>query len=292
MAWTSTSPVSIGNATKKSDYDAVWDNIQYLDKVLNAPKDTVLLFGDSAAPTGWTRDLGWADGSVLVVNADPDAVSLSSGGSVDPTAHAHASGVTFGADDAHVHPIGTVAITDNASHTHDLSSAFLNSESSHTHDFNHVHGNFYISDYTSQDWNPFEVYHATQHRVTYGNPATQTMQTYDASGSLITMPGSNDGYLGAAITNGAWGLGRELAARVDSIKSRTTGETDLDSPITTGSGSSHTHGTSETTGAASASHGHSVSGNSAAGSHVHVTTGNSGTNTAIKYQEVIAASKD
>ena len=30
MAWTGTNPSTIGNPTKKSDYDKMWDNLLYL----------------------------------------------------------------------------------------------------------------------------------------------------------------------------------------------------------------------------------------------------------------------
>jgi hypothetical protein len=39
MAWTATNPVTIGNATKKSDYDALWDNADYLMSAFDSAGD-------------------------------------------------------------------------------------------------------------------------------------------------------------------------------------------------------------------------------------------------------------
>jgi len=56
MAWGSnTNPVAIGAATRKVDYDDLWDKLQYVkDSVI--PATTKMLFGQSSAPTGWTLD--------------------------------------------------------------------------------------------------------------------------------------------------------------------------------------------------------------------------------------------
>ncbi len=39
MAWTAANPVTIGNATKKSDFDKVWDNADYLMSAFDAAGD-------------------------------------------------------------------------------------------------------------------------------------------------------------------------------------------------------------------------------------------------------------
>lgn len=77
MAWTATNPVSIGGDTKKSDWDALWDNCDFC----YVPPATVEFFGQSSAPTGWTKKTDWTDNSMLVYTTG----SIGSGGSDDPT---------------------------------------------------------------------------------------------------------------------------------------------------------------------------------------------------------------
>lgn len=62
MAWTATNPVSVGNPTKKKDYDKLWDNVDYI-KTSVMSSGTVLLFAQNAPPTGWTRKTGWNPGA-------------------------------------------------------------------------------------------------------------------------------------------------------------------------------------------------------------------------------------
>jgi len=86
MAWGSnTNPVAIGAATRKVDYDDLWDKLQYVkDSVI--PATTKMLFGQSSAPTGWTKDTGtWTDNSMIVFTTG----SISSGGSDSPVSHSH-----------------------------------------------------------------------------------------------------------------------------------------------------------------------------------------------------------
>ena len=88
MSWGSNSnPVAVGDTTKKAHYDDVWDKLQYIkDSVI--PAATKMLFGQSSAPTGWTKDTAtWTDDSMIVFTTG----SISSGGSGSPSAaHSHA----------------------------------------------------------------------------------------------------------------------------------------------------------------------------------------------------------
>lgn len=87
MAWGgNTNPVAIGAATRKVDYDDLWDKLQYVkDSVI--PATTKMLFGQSTAPTGWTKDTStWTNDSMIVFTTG----SISSGGTDSPsTAHNH-----------------------------------------------------------------------------------------------------------------------------------------------------------------------------------------------------------
>jgi hypothetical protein len=52
MAWTGSNPVTIGNATKKSDYDALWDNAAYLKAIDDARYYLGSLTRDLTASSG------------------------------------------------------------------------------------------------------------------------------------------------------------------------------------------------------------------------------------------------
>jgi len=87
MAWGSnTNPVSVGDATKKVHYDNMWDKLQYIkDSVI--PAATKMLFGQSSAPSGWTKDTAtWTTDSMIIFTTG----SIGSGGSDSPSsAHGH-----------------------------------------------------------------------------------------------------------------------------------------------------------------------------------------------------------
>lgn len=98
MAWGSnTNPVEIGAATRKVDYDDLWDKLQYVkDSVM--PAATKMLFGQSSAPTGWTKDTStWTDKSMIVFTTG----SIGSGGTDDPTAQAATYTLASGGSSGH-----------------------------------------------------------------------------------------------------------------------------------------------------------------------------------------------
>ena len=65
------------------------------------PSTTVMLFGQSAAPTGWTKKTDWTDLSMLVYTTG----NIAQGGAVDAKA-------------AHQHAAFTLAIAEMPSHNH------------------------------------------------------------------------------------------------------------------------------------------------------------------------------
>lgn len=86
MAWGSnTNLVNVGDATKKVHYDNLWDKLQYIkDSVI--PAATKMLFGQSAAPSGWTKDTAtWTTDSMIVFTTG----AIGSGGSVAAQSHIH-----------------------------------------------------------------------------------------------------------------------------------------------------------------------------------------------------------
>lgn len=105
MGWTATNPTSIGGDTKKSDWDALWDNCDFC-YVASA---TVEFFGQSSAPTGWTKKTDWTDNSMLVYTTG----SIGSGGSDDPTS-TWTTAIAILNESSHTHSI--------QAHDHDLAS--------------------------------------------------------------------------------------------------------------------------------------------------------------------------
>jgi hypothetical protein len=107
MAWTTGNPVSVGNPTKKKDYDKLWDNVQHI-KTNVMSSGTVMLFGQNAPPTGWTRQTAWNPGAGYT-NIVYSTGQCTTGGAKAPTtdivhtiaAHNHmwySSGAAGGAD--------------------------------------------------------------------------------------------------------------------------------------------------------------------------------------------------
>ena len=95
MAYDPVNPVAIGDATKKSHYDTVFDNTVYNHDNLTAPATTVMLFGQNSPPAGWTRKGDWQDNAMLCYAS---AGNIGSGGGVNPqSTHSH-SLVTSGTE--------------------------------------------------------------------------------------------------------------------------------------------------------------------------------------------------
>lgn len=66
------------------------------------PAGTIMLFGQSSAPTGWTRKADWADNAMLCYAASGD---IASGGAVNPqTAHTHTGPSHTHTGPSHTHP--------------------------------------------------------------------------------------------------------------------------------------------------------------------------------------------
>ena len=84
MAWTTDNPVSVGNPTKKKDFDKLWDNAVYLrTNVISS--GTVMLFAQNAPPTGWTRKTGWTPGAGGYTNIVYSSGAHSTGGATPAT---------------------------------------------------------------------------------------------------------------------------------------------------------------------------------------------------------------
>jgi hypothetical protein len=84
MAWTATNPVSVGNPTKKKDYDKLWDNCDYI-KTNVMSSGSVMLFAQAAPPTGWTRVTTWTPGAGKFTNIVYTTGACSTGGAGSPT---------------------------------------------------------------------------------------------------------------------------------------------------------------------------------------------------------------
>lgn len=115
--WITTDPVAIGDPTKKAQYDIAWNNVSN-----NAiPATTIMLFGQSSAPTGWTKKTDWTDNSMLVYTTG----SISAGGTDNPTA-TWTTAISFDNESAHTHDMGD--------HTHTLPAGDVRESGSTTSD--------------------------------------------------------------------------------------------------------------------------------------------------------------
>jgi hypothetical protein len=66
------------------------------------PSGTICVFGNTSAPTGWTKKTDWEDKAALTINSDADGTALDSGGDMPlQNGHAHQEGTL--ANSAHNH---------------------------------------------------------------------------------------------------------------------------------------------------------------------------------------------
>lgn len=82
-----------------------------VNKYLEIEQNTIMLFGQQSAPTGWTKLTNWMDTAMICINSDADGTSLASGGTYSPqTPHNHgisgSSGYT-GSAGAHTPGVST-----------------------------------------------------------------------------------------------------------------------------------------------------------------------------------------
>jgi hypothetical protein len=80
------------------------DDIARLDTVRSMiPAGSIMLFGNAAAPTGWTRKADWADNAMLCYAAAGNPVA---GGAVNPqSAHSHVAPSHVHSGPSHVHSV-------------------------------------------------------------------------------------------------------------------------------------------------------------------------------------------
>jgi hypothetical protein len=121
MAWTATNPVSLGAATKKTQYDTLWDNASYLYDFINAR--SLFLF-EAAAPTGWSIISGCTDGLVGILGGS-NAYNVAGGtklaGTWTQPTHTHTGY-------SHVHSTADHTLTDGElpEHTHSVTTFLAN----------------------------------------------------------------------------------------------------------------------------------------------------------------------
>ncbi len=110
-----------------------------VNKYLEIPQNTIMLFGQPSAPTGWTKITTWQDTAMLCINSDIDGTSLASGGTYSPqTPHDHSisGGSSTGSAGAHSHGLSTGTVhsyTGGSSYTIKSFVTGLASVGDHTH---------------------------------------------------------------------------------------------------------------------------------------------------------------
>lgn len=100
--------VGHGHPTKADVANRAW-NVEHAEdgthKILPGKSGIIMLFGQSAAPTGWTRKADWQNNAMLCYAATG---AIGNGGAVNPQSiHAHGLGTLAGPN--HAHGLGTLA---------------------------------------------------------------------------------------------------------------------------------------------------------------------------------------
>jgi hypothetical protein len=77
-----------------------------VNKYLEIPAGTIMLFGQASSPTGWTKITTWQDTAMICINSDANGTTLASGGIYSPqTPHDHTTSGSSntGSGGAHTH---------------------------------------------------------------------------------------------------------------------------------------------------------------------------------------------
>jgi hypothetical protein len=98
--------------------DVVADLTTHLASDYHFPAATIMIFGQSSAPTGWTRKADWTNNAMLCYAASG---SIASGGSANPqSSHSHTSLSHTHSVSAHTHTVAsqTLSTSQIPSHSH------------------------------------------------------------------------------------------------------------------------------------------------------------------------------
>ena len=82
MVWTNTNPISVGDATKKNDWDKLWNNADFNYTLLNDGTHTIhgILLGNSTNPINATT--GMSNGQLLVGQTTADPIPRTMSGDI------------------------------------------------------------------------------------------------------------------------------------------------------------------------------------------------------------------
>ena len=280
MGWTTVNPVQAGETTDRSQYDALWENVQFLANNgnftrLNAKSDTNMVFGDATAPFGWIREGSWQDGAMLVYASAGD---LASGGSYDPRAgHRHPSSLTAGnADGGHTHD--APATSGEGDGIHDAASVTI-ANATHEHEAAHFHGMAH-SFATLAD-------HIHRWYDTRSGSDDLMIDSYDCSwGEWCDLVQEKDPSIHGMRVGTGWTLHRD--AYTTGRKRDTGFSAGLGGVLAVGGVGLHNH--TLTSGGITDDHTHTVNGTSVSeSSHNHSVIGTSGLSVVPSYQEIIVA---
>jgi len=302
------------------------------------PSGTVLLFRQTAAPTGWTKITTENDAALRVVSGTVGtggtvnfSTAFSATNTVDGTtlstnqipAHNHTYSSTSGNTSVdHTHTVSGTSGTTSVDHSHTYSATTGNNNVGHTHTFTSNNNNVGHTHTFSATTGTVSSDHAhgfttggvsANHshalsgnavaanqafllgsggQVTYGD--TNVVNTTNVQSNDHSHSGSTGG-INANHTHGVSGTTSGISA--NHVHTGTTDGISANhnhsvSGTTSGHNQTHSHSFSATTSGHSQTHSHSVSGTTAnntttGSSHNHTTA-----NFAVKYIDVIIASKD
>jgi len=113
MAWTGTLTITLGNATKKSEMDAAFDNTKFISTNV-VPAASKAWFYQNTAPTGWTIDATPAD-ALLAVKGGSQAYNANGGTQAGTWTQLESGSTTLTAAQsglpAHTHPVTNIQNT-------------------------------------------------------------------------------------------------------------------------------------------------------------------------------------
>lgn len=298
--WTSSNPVSVGDATKVDHYDTLWENACFIKTTMNAPSTTTMLFADLAAPNAWTRYAGWTDDAMITFCASGSPGSGGSGSAV--SGHAHAVGTVAGATEAaHTHVSQTTG-TPTAGHNHSLAAFDTSAEGSyHTHSVsgadNHTHESVDLAirhGHQIMDWT--HMYDDDDVWLYGGSKVS--LNAITPFGNYLQVGGGSSSPLRYSIADGIYYYycNDVFTAEVEHSITGALGSAlwySGEDPDEVGiSYSFHTHGVSSGTLGTDSTHTHTGAASGAPStSHSHTISGNFATKISA-YQEIIAATRD
>lgn len=275
--------------------DGVAGNIAISTTESGFPSGTRMLFQQTSAPTGWTKDATQDNKALRVISG-----TVGSGGTLSFTSafsgarsisgNIGNTALTEAQLPAHTHGTGNLSTSNSGNHTHNSGNYFTSTSGNHTHGdgnlttVSHSHGSGNLNTSNTGAHRHFAVESGTGNDALSSN--TSTVQIGNISGQEYTLrTGNNEAGIGRTSAGGA---------HSHNIGGNTSNSGNLAVNGNTGGGGAHSHNLGGSS-AGGGAHTHNLAGSTgSAGSgsgHNHSFSGTA-LDMAVQYIDVIIASKD